>query len=178
MSETIHTFEKAGLGKAPFRYIGCTHRVGPIRIPQKDGTTLEIGSPGQPMGSCAYCGQGIADCCEIKSADGKLFIVGNVCVGKTYDAGLINKVKREIGRARSARRKEGEALRILEAKKAFKANREVFEALPHSRGFKCRDTGTALTAADEIDWLLSNAGHTGKFKVTKKIEKVLKARAG
>jgi len=174
-SEKVHIFERAGLGKAPFRYVGCTHRVGPIRTALSDGTVLEVGSPGQPMGTCDYCGQGIADCCEIKSSDGKLFIVGNVCVGKTYDKGLVNEVKREIGRARRLRRLEGEGIRILEAKAAFKANREVFEALPHSRGFKNRDTGVALTAADEVEWLLAHAGHTGKFKIAKKIEKCLKS---
>lgn len=70
-SETIHTFEQAGLGKAPFRFVGMFEKRGPIPCP--DGTM--IGAPGQPMGTCDFCGNGIAQCCQIESADGKIFVV-------------------------------------------------------------------------------------------------------
>ena len=53
----IHVFEKAGLGVAPFRFVGVEERRGPIQI----SATLFVGAPGQPMGSCQLCGTGIAD---------------------------------------------------------------------------------------------------------------------
>jgi hypothetical protein len=170
MTDKIHVFERAGLGKAPFRFTGSEYRVGPINL----GNGLTSGAPGQPMGTCDYCGTGIADCCKIVSADGKRFIVGNVCVGKTNDRGLIDEVKREINRTKTARRKVAEATRIDAAVEAFGAHREIFEALPHARRFKNRETGDALTAADEVDWMLKNAGHAGKMRIARKIEKLLK----
>jgi hypothetical protein len=84
-----HVFTKSGLGIGPFRCVGVFQKVGPIVMP--DGT--EIGSPGQAMGVCAHCGTGIADCYQIRSADGKQFVVGSSCVEKTGDAGLIKSYK-------------------------------------------------------------------------------------
>jgi hypothetical protein len=55
MSEKVHIFERAGLAKAPFRYVGSTYRVGPIRFIDK-GVEVRVGSPGQPMGTCDYFG--------------------------------------------------------------------------------------------------------------------------
>lgn len=67
-----HAFEKAGLGLAPFRYVGMHEKVY-VAFP---------GAPEQPAGTCQYCGNGIRYCCNIRSADGKEFIVGNDCVNK------------------------------------------------------------------------------------------------
>lgn len=79
----IHPWEDAGLGLAPFKCLGVEHRVGPIRYAE-GGVMVEIGSPGQPMGTCDFCGQGIADCYMIVSKDGKKFVVGSDCVRRTY----------------------------------------------------------------------------------------------
>ncbi len=85
----MHVFTRSKLGSAPFRCVGVYQKVGPIRM--ADGS--EIGSPGQAMGVCAHCGTGIADCYEIKSAEGNTFVVGSSCVEKTGDAGLIKSYK-------------------------------------------------------------------------------------
>lgn len=74
----VHPFEAAGLGIAPFAMISYTLKQGPIV--REDGT--QIGCPGQPMGTCEYCGQGIAHCYQIRSSDGKTFIVGSDCAEK------------------------------------------------------------------------------------------------
>jgi hypothetical protein len=59
------------------------------------------------MGTCDYCGNGIANICHIKSADGKQFRVGCDCVNKVYqesgDASLTcieKQFRREVGRER------------------------------------------------------------------------------
>ena len=75
----LHPFEDAGLGVAPFRFVGVENRVGPISL----GNGVTVGAPGQPMGVCDYCSQGIKECCIIQDSTGKTFVVGNVCVGKT-----------------------------------------------------------------------------------------------
>lgn len=80
----VHPWERAGLGVAPFRVVGVFVDIGP-HVTEIDGIRTEIGSPGQPMGTCAYCSQGIAECWQIRSADGKKFIVGCDCVRRAYD---------------------------------------------------------------------------------------------
>lgn len=99
----VHVFERAGLGKAPFRFIRVERRVGPLDM----GNGCFVGAPGQPMGTCQYCGEGIAECCVIRSADGREFVVGNVCVGKTGDAGL----RKVVAAAVREHRREAQARR-------------------------------------------------------------------
>jgi len=149
----IHVFEKAGLGKAPFRFVGM-HKEVYCACP---------GAPVQPGSSCDYCGQGIMFVCTIQSADGRRFKVGCDCVHKTGDAGLRKvvdaakaKVDREARHARDAARIE-EALALLPTVEAKLA------AQPHPRGF------AGLTKLDWAHWMLKNAGTTGKLQVAKAI---------
>lgn len=69
----MHPFEKAGLGKAPFRCVAVTQN-------------WYSAAPGhlQPGGSCDYCGTGIAYEYHIESAAPGRFKVGCDCVWKTY----------------------------------------------------------------------------------------------
>jgi hypothetical protein len=96
----LHVFERAGLGRAPFRCIGVSEQF----ITHPDGTT-------QASGSCAYCGTGIRYVCAIRSADGRTFKVGTDCVAKTDDNGLIKSYKtrpeiRAMHRAKAAAKDE------------------------------------------------------------------------
>lgn len=158
-----HPFQAAGLGLAPFRCIGHEHKVGPLRYPGPDGTTLEIGAPGQPMGTCDYCGTGIADCYVIKSRDGKRFIVGSDCVARTYrECGetVPTDVERQIAevrRERAAARREVKRLALVER---FKAARDLFASLPvesftgepHPYGYTDRASGRPLTRRDFLEY--------------------------
>lgn len=119
----IHRFEAAGLGKAPFRFLGAEERRGPIKFLDESGVMLEVGAPGQPMGTCDYCGQGIAICCKIRSADGREFIVGTDCVRKTGDAGMLRGVKSAEGQ----RRKERAAIVKAATAERVRACRRLFE---------------------------------------------------
>ena len=79
-ANTIHPFEAAGLGIAPFRCTGVVEKSGPIKYPNG----MEVGAPGQPMGTCEFCGNGIKYCCQIVSHDGRHFEVGCDCVEKLH----------------------------------------------------------------------------------------------
>lgn len=97
----MHTFERAGLGKAPFRCTGF----------QVKKFQAHPDAPVQPGASCAYCHTGIMQCFEITSRDGKKFEVGCDCVDKTGDRGLIRSYKqhpmvRAANRAKSQARDE------------------------------------------------------------------------
>lgn len=96
MTATIHPFEGAGLGLAPFRFAGLSEKVY-CACP---------GAPVQAAGSCDYCGTGIRYCCHIRSADGKEFIVGTDCVRKLdrADNRLVSDVDRAVANLEKAKR--------------------------------------------------------------------------
>ena len=79
----MHVFERAGLGKAPFKLV---HVYECVFKPFPD-------APARPGRGCSFCGTGIMTAYELKSADGKYFVVGCNCVEKTGDTGLIKAYK-------------------------------------------------------------------------------------
>ena len=85
IGSSMHVFESAGLGKAPYKFLGVEELRGPIQL----GNGVSCGSPGQPMGSCQYCSTGIAYLFWLQPSDGgKPFYVGSDCIFKSGDAGL------------------------------------------------------------------------------------------
>lgn len=66
-----HLFERAGMGKAPFRCVGYVCREG----------------------SCNYCGTANKYAAVIESSDGKRHEVGMDCAEKIGDAGLVRGIK-------------------------------------------------------------------------------------
>jgi hypothetical protein len=171
--ERIHKFELAGLGKAPFRCIGTERKVGPYRYRDpKTGIELMAGAPGQPMGSCDYCGMGIADCYKIESADGKQFVVGCECVLKTGDAGMSRAVKDLVRKAQRERRHERERVQVEEVA-ALMNDPKVQEALaakPHPIPWRANQGQTLL---DMCSWYMVNASTAGKVKIRRIIKKEL-----
>lgn len=76
MQTTVHPFEAAGLGKAPFTCFAVER--------------------GAEMSSCDYCSTAIRYQCWIRSADGRTFKVGNDCVAKTLDGGLNDETEKRL----------------------------------------------------------------------------------
>lgn len=165
-----HKFEKAGLGKAPFRLIRVVERRGPYRELDKNGmpTGLEIGAPGQPMGCCKYCYTGIATCYVIESADGNRFDVGCECVRKVGDAGLIKTINKHKSRAAKAREEQRigdmrDRLTMDDDLRAFLASK------PHPKQWL-----NTMNLLDSVEWMMKNAGHAGRIKTVRLIEKLEK----
>ncbi len=160
----MHVFERVGLGKAPFRCIGVFQDVGPHRYPGPGGVTIEIGAPGQAMGTCAHCGTGIADCYQIKSADGKKFVVGSSCVERTGDAGLIKSYKnspevRAFNRAKRAMLadKKASELALLIAQ-----NSETLASIPRTTW-----DGKQEPMLDFLNRVVPRCGAAGKARYLK-----------
>lgn len=170
----LHVFEAAGLGTAPFRYLGFTELRGPIKILENGvWNGLESGAPGQPMGTCAYCGQGIAICCEIRSADGKTFVVGSDCVEKTGDAGL-RKVKTDVAKFKAAATKAREEERIDALLVRLQNDAPLLALLngkPSPNKWRAENGETLL---DSVIWFLHNAGHAGKIKTVRMVARLEK----
>lgn len=161
--------------KAPFRLVDVGERRGPIRFTDpQTGVTMECGAPGQPMGVCDYCGQGIAVCCTVRGADGRQFTVGSDCVRKVYkdydaptdaDKALQRAINKEIRKMQVAR----EETRIESAFAALDADpalRTRLDSNPAPRG-----RGSVL---DWVQFCRRSAGHAGQLRAARTIEQYQK----
>jgi hypothetical protein len=170
---TIHPFEKAGLGKAPFRYVGIIDqemRYGEAVVRTKmNGHMIEFAT--KPGGSCDYCGTYIVTMCKVKSADGKFFKVGCDCIEKVADVKMVRAVKEDTKKMKKAR----EIARIARAFDRLEDPivAERLAVLPHPRGFKDRYNGYPLSAANYVSWMRQNSMHAGRLETAKFIEKAL-----
>lgn len=171
-SSTVHPWERAGLGKAPFQYLGVRRLVGPLRFAQPDGTMLEVGAPGQPMGTCAFCLQGIAECHSVKSADGKRFIVGCDCIARVNGEHEPVRAKaeaasRKLRNAAAKARRDAKATTErgeLEALLSDEVARAKLAALPGPK------FGTML---EHAEWMARKAGAAGRGRVLKAVRAAL-----
>ena len=163
----MHPFEKAKLGKAPFRFVGAERKVGPYRYTTKCGLEVQVGAPGQPMGTCDYCGQGIAVCCQIVSSDGKRFEVGTSCVERTGDLVLAKKAKSEA-RRQAAKRRDEKITAELDELIATKA--QALAAIPSPNERRAEKGETLL---DGARWYRANAGANGRATARGRIKREL-----
>ena len=148
----IHKFEAAGLGLAPFRFVGIETGADRASVQSEragNGLTYTTNN----ATSCDYCGQGIINAYQVQSADGKRFKVGCDCIRKTGDAGLIRHVTEEEGskrRAKNTARRAAKWQREQDLVAAFKAGKcESLRNLPHPKGRE----GSAW---DYVAWCVEN----------------------
>ena len=100
----IHPWQRAGLGIAPFRYVG-------YELSVYQAVPGDPNCPLQPGTSCDYCGQGIMHVCRIEDADGKRFKVGCDCVKKAFadtNKRLVKTVESAVKAAKKAQQIERE----------------------------------------------------------------------
>ncbi len=148
----IHKFELAGLGKSPFRVVG--HHVSKFQ------TCAD--APVQPGSSCDYCGAAIMYVFSIRSSDGKTFKVGCDCVEKTDDSGIINPVKREMARIKREAVHASQDAAIADAAAYLELVRDQLADMPFPTEYRPTNT-----RADWVDWMMKNAGRSGKMQVVK-----------
>ena len=157
-----HAFEIAGLGLAPFRFVGASQNV----ITYPDGTQ-------QAGGTCAYCSTGIRLECRVVSADNKKFVVGCNCIEKVGDRGLLKAYKTSPEfRAHQRALAWKKAERVLETlKELIAAHSAALASKPHPRGFLDRQTGAPLTLLDYVQWMFDHSGASGRASLLKFIQK-------
>lgn len=95
----VHTFQLSGLGKAPFKV------VHPKQHAAEKGSIFW----------CEHCGTQIKNRHFIKSADGKVSIVGIDCLKKTGDQGLVDG-ERRLKRQLKNEEREARAVKDKEAR--------------------------------------------------------------
>lgn len=140
---TIHPFELAGLGLAPFRVIGAAERVFQA-------------CPGEPVkagGCCAYCATGIRYAAIVRSSDGKVFDVGLDCVRKV-DFGAYLEAREAFRRERAQARDAAAA--VTRAQRIADAERERAEN-------EARARNEMPAVAAQIDALMGGEGFASDF---------------
>ena len=165
----IHAFERAGLGTAPYQFLGV----------EKISFQAAPDAPSQPGGSCDFCGTGIHFHYRLRSADGRTFKVGSDCILKSGDAGLRRVVADQERHARQDKARVKTAAQIVYISAAvvrFHEHLDIFQSLPHPRAFKDFATGAPLTLADYVRWMIANAGHAGRYATAKMIDQTLETR--
>lgn len=165
-TSSIHRFELAGLGKAPFHFTGTVTEKVFVACP---GATPKAGS------SCDYCGTGIRYEFWVRSACDKEFKVGCDCIHKTGDRGLIQQISAAERKLRDAknevakeRRITAKVLRISKARINFPAVAGTLASLPHPDSYFA---GQGKTLADYVQWCFDNqAGEKAAIYIERAIK--------
>lgn len=146
-TSTIHTFERAGLGLAPFRFTGTVSE----KVHCVPGGTPKAGS------SCDYCGTGIRYEFWVESSDGKTFKVGCDCIHKTGDSGLIRQISVAERQLRDAKNKKAKAAKLAKENARLANALEILPSVqgtladqPHPRG------RMGETLLDYVRWMIAN----------------------
>lgn len=167
-TETLHVFERSGLGKAPFRFVGMLQQdiaYGEAVISREGGILVTT----KPGGSCDHCGAYIVNMFQIESSDGKRFKVGSDCVLKTGDIGLAKIVKAKVSELNKVRTDARNADRIetLKLQLSDNAIRAKLREFPHPHGFKGK------TLLNFVEYMNLRGGTSGKVKAAKKVAAVV-----
>jgi len=148
---TIHRFERAGLGLAPFRFKGS--------VTEKTFQACH-GAPIQNGSTCDFCGTCIRYEFWVESSDKKTFKVGSDCIHKTGDAGLIQQIsvaERKLRDANNAaakeRKKEKKAARVEKALQKLEGVRGILAEQPHPNDYFAKQGRTNL---DYVNWCIQN----------------------
>lgn len=147
----VHIFEKAGLGKAPFRLVGVETSADRAALNAHRAANGQCYTTNLCGGTCDYCGQAIFNVFRIESADGKDFKVGCDCVRKTGDAGLTRVIDDQVRKIERDKRRAAK-VRRLEAAKAYCEERlatfaGTLASLPHPNDYRARSGETLLDYA-------------------------------
>ena len=166
---SVHPFERAKLGQAPFRCVGyesTADREAANSHRRAHGQTYTTNMCG---GTCEYCGTAIWDVYIIESADGRRFKVGSDCVTKTGQKALIARVKRKV----DAKKRAAKAAKIAAELKAYLADettRAILAAVEYSPAGPAHPAQTLLERAE---WMSRYAGAAGRARAVKSIKSAL-----
>lgn len=158
----VHPFERSGLGKAPFRFVGMKEKV------HVAGDHVQAG------GTCMHCGMGIRYCYWIESADGRQSYVGSTCIGKTGDARLVPLVESEERKRKRAQRDERARLARVATRKSLESIRERAAQLPHPNEHMA---ARGLTLADYGDYAVSRCSDRAAREMVAKIVRLVEEAA-
>lgn len=168
--KSVHPFEEAGLGVAPFHYVGHSRAV----------FRAAPDAPAQPGASCDYCGTGIMDVFHVQGSDGRKFKVGCDCVRRTYaefNAEIPVDFRREFARIEREKREERRVAKYHAA--TARAHAAIAALEGHPAAFADRLHPNAYYASqgktyrDYIVFMLHRGGTAGKTSAAREVEALL-----
>jgi hypothetical protein len=157
----IHPFEKAGLGKAPFRYIGQVHQqisYGQAVIGHIGGVPVTT----KPGGTCDACGTYIIDMFRIVSADGQKSVVGCDCILKVVQGHSVKEQTQFEADLKALKKAKAKA-----ASERLQFVRGSLAEQPHPSKYLASQGKTRL---DYVRWMFDNAGLSGRVQAAKIVE--------
>lgn len=165
-TSTIHRFEKAGLGKAPFHFTG--------QVSEKTYQACQ-GAPIQNGSTCDYCGTCIRYEFWVKSSDDNTFKVGCDCIHKTDDAELIqqiSKAERQLRDKKNAsakvKKQERIAQRVAKSKDLLPSVRGTLASQPHP---SYHFSSQGKTLLDYVSWCFdNNSGEKASFIIESNVK--------
>jgi hypothetical protein len=141
----IHVFERAGLGPAPYTFLG-------VQV--------------HPTG-CQYCGTAISYMFWLRAANGKKFYVGSDCIFKSGDAGMRRIVEPIVKEHEKKLREEREKDYILRFTNYLQAHPDYWQAAnpgPHPYSWHARN---GKTMGDYKKFIYEHAGRTKRATVAR-----------
>lgn len=164
--ETIHCFEKAGLGKAPFRYVGVQFQ--DMRYGERVVNVGGVECTTHAGGTCEYCGHYIVNMFVIESADGNRFHVGCDCLAKVGEKGLKRQADRDIREAARKRLAASNEERVANAIKRLPQVADILAGKPHPNEYHASQGKTLL---DWCNWVIQNTNGLPAAKVIERTER-------
>lgn len=159
----MHPWERAGLGKAPFRFVGS-------HVSLFQAVPGDPNCPVKPGSSCDYCAQAISLVCVIRDANGREFKVGCDCVKRLGEKKLSARAdKARLEHERSQRKARAEASRCELAEMLNDpAVVAVIGKVPHPHA-EHADRGETLLGWAR--WMSTWAGASGRQRAVSAIRK-------
>jgi hypothetical protein len=178
----VHPFERAGLGKAPFRYVGQVAQdieYGQRRLNSRDEAISITTTPG---GTCDACGTYIVDMFRVRSADGRESVVGCDCILKVAETierkktlqDDVKAMKKAKAKVAAEKKKVKDRVRVQAAITTMDTDTMVQSALGSQPHPYQSMASQGKTMADYVAWMFLNAGLTGQVQAAKIVEGALK----
>lgn len=148
---TLHPFTDAGMGSAPFRFVGaCTIPSNWLAGENPSAYNAAIAALPKHLksglGTCAHCGMAIMNVFIVRNAEGDEYGVGCDCIERVGDARVVTAMKAaKLTIDRAKRRAKADTAR-REREAARKAAQEAYEASPE--GIAAKAAQEAAEAAE------------------------------
>lgn len=164
-----HVFEKAGLGKAPYRYLGITTTSDRAALNAEAKANGEMYTTNYCT-CCDYCYTAINDAYRLESADGKRFKVGCECIKKAGDKGLEKQIDKDRKRVAREKRHAREAKQLAEAEAWCRENSKRLSEIPSTNEHGRKRDESLL---DQLRWYWKHAGTSGKLRMYRHAKSLL-----